>query len=276
MLRRIARAILEVITTSIRRRPAFFAVLGAILVFSTVLIKDNIAEAIRSNIQGVEFAKQFYELHIEDIDLNGQLNEIGDSIEELKLSVSTKGVPNALQETMNTAIQNHNEAVKDIKLIEATNADTEELVKHISDSQFFFLYSNGDERIVRSSLKLSTRSLDDLRSDIKTLKSEWNDANRLVSVPNHQFAPEEMAKIDEAYKKFSHDANAAAIQAESLQMQSLGDRERAVKVAGLYGQLLEDEDSVCKWAIVVLVILGALLGLLSQLAGFQEGAAKAL
>jgi hypothetical protein len=45
--RRIARAVLEGITTSIRRRPAFFAVLGTIVVFSTVLIKDNIAEARR-------------------------------------------------------------------------------------------------------------------------------------------------------------------------------------------------------------------------------------
>jgi hypothetical protein len=56
MLRRIARAVLDSITTVIRRRPAFFAVLGTIVVFSTILIKDNIAEAIRSNIQSVEFA----------------------------------------------------------------------------------------------------------------------------------------------------------------------------------------------------------------------------
>jgi hypothetical protein len=274
MLRRIARAILEGITSSIRRRPAFFAVLGTIVVFSTILIKDNIAEAVRSNIQGVEFAKQFYELHIEDINLNDRLNEVGDSIEELKLLVSTKGVPNALQETMNTAIQNHNEAVKDIKLVEAANADTEELVKHISDSNLFFLYSNGDERIVRSSLKLSNGSLDNLRSEIKTLKGEWSDAYRLASVPDHQFTSEEMAEIDKAYKKFSHDANAAAMQAESLETESLGDRNRAVKVAELYGQLLEKENNVCKWVIIILVILGSALGLLSQLAGAREGALK--
>jgi hypothetical protein len=274
MFRRIARAVLEGITTRIRRRPAFFAVLGAIVVFSSVLIKDNIAEAIRSNIQAVEFAKQFYELHIEDIDLNTRLNEVGDSVEELKLMVSKKDVPNALQETMNTGIQDHNDAVKNIKLIQAGDADTEELVKHISDSDSFFIYSDADERIVRSSLKLSSKALGDLRSDIKTLKNEWNEANRLVSVPNHRFTSEEMAKIVEAYKKFSHDANAAAIQSEQLEMLSLETRARAVKVAELYRQFLEEGNSVCKWAIIILVVVGSALGLLSQLAGVEEGAVK--
>ena len=275
MLRRMARAVLEGITTRIRRRPALFVVVGAIVVFCTVLIKDNIEEAIRSNIQGVELAKQFYELHIEDVDLTDRLNEVGDSVEELKLLTSTKGVSSALREKINTAIQHHNEAVKDTKLTEAANADMEELVKHIGDSEFFFMYSNGDEKIVRSSLKLSNDSLVDLNRNIENLKTEWNAANILASVPNHQFTSEEMAKIDEAYEKFAHDANAAAIQAQQLEDLARGDRERAVGVAGLYSQLLEREDSVCKWLIIVLVILGTALGLLSQLAGVEEGVAKA-
>ncbi len=274
MLRRIARAVLEGITTRIRRRPAFFAVLGAIVVFSTVLIKDNIAEAVRSNIQAVEFAKQFYELHIEDINLNTRMNEVGDSVEELNLLVSKKDIPNYLQETMNTAIQNHNEAVKNIALIQAGNADIEELVKHISDSNVFFIYSDADERIVRSSLKLSNNALEDLRSDIKTLKNEWNAATGLVSVPTPKFTPEEMAKIVEAYKKFGHDAEAAAIQSEQLELLSRENRARASKVAELYRQFLGEEDSVCKWVLIMLVVLGATLGLLSQLAGVGEGAVK--
>jgi hypothetical protein len=141
-------------------------VLGAMVIFATVLIKDNIAEGIRSNIQAVEFAKQFYELHIEDIDLNSRLNEVGDSVEELNRLVSKKDVPNALQEIMNTALQNHNEAVKNAKLIQAANADTEELVRRVGDSTFFFTYSDGEERILRSDLKLSRNSLESLRSDI--------------------------------------------------------------------------------------------------------------
>jgi hypothetical protein len=61
---------------------------------------------IRSNIQALEFAKEFYELHIEDIDLNTRLNEV----EQLRLLASKQDVPNSLQKTMNAAIQNHNEA----------------------------------------------------------------------------------------------------------------------------------------------------------------------
>jgi hypothetical protein len=175
---------------------------------------------------------------------------------------------------MSTGIQRYNEAVKGVKLVEAANADTEELVKHISDSNFFFMYSNGDERMVRSSLKLSNSSLADLRSDIQAVKTEWNDANKLVSVPNHQFTSEEMAKIGEAYEKFSHDAEAAAIQADALQTESIRDRNLAVKVAGLYGQLLEKGNNICKWVIIVLVVLGSALGLLSQLVGVKEGAAE--
>ena len=76
---------------------------------------------IRSNLQALEFAKEFYELHIEDIDLNTRLNEV----EQLRLLASKQDVPNSLQKTMNTAIQNHNEAVKNTKLIQASNADTE-------------------------------------------------------------------------------------------------------------------------------------------------------
>jgi hypothetical protein len=271
MLRRIARVVFEAITTSIRRRPAFFAVLGAIVVFSSVLIKDNIAEAVRSNIQALEFAKQFYELHIEDIDLNTRLNEVGDSVEELRLLVSKQDVPDSLQKMMNKGIQSHNEAVKNTKLIQASNADTEELVKHISDSNSFFIYSNADERIVRSDLKLYNKALEDLRSDIKTLKDEWNEANRLVSAPNHPFTSEELAKIVEAYKKFSHDAEAAAIQSEQLEGASSETRARAVKVAELYRQFLEDGNRVCKWAIIILVVVGSALGLLSQLARVEPG-----
>jgi hypothetical protein len=137
MLRGIARAFLQGITTQIHRRPTLFAVLGANVIFSTFLINDNIAEAIRANSQAVELAKQFYELHIEDIDLNTRLNEVGDSVEGLKFLVSNQKVSNALQGTINTAIQNHNDTVKNIKLIAAANADTAELVKLISDSTRF-------------------------------------------------------------------------------------------------------------------------------------------
>lgn len=274
MLRRVARALFEVLITRIRRRPALFAVLGAIVVFSSVLIKDNVAEAVQSNIQAVESAKEFYELHIEDIELNTRLNEVGDSVEELRHLVSKENIPNTLQETLNTAIQNHNDAVKNVKLIQASNADTEERVKHISDSDIFFIYSDAKERIVRNDLKIYNHALEDLRSDITTVKNELNEANRLVSVPNHRFTSEELAKIGKAYKKFSHDAEAAAIQSESLEEESRGTQAQAVKVAELYGQFLEDGDRVCKWAIIILVVTGSVLGLLSQLAGVGEGAVK--
>jgi hypothetical protein len=276
MLRRIARAGLEGVTTRIRRRPAFFAVLGAIVIFSTVLIKDNIAEAIRSNIQAVEFGKQFYELHIEDIDLNARLNEVGDFLEELKIIVSNKDVSNALQETIDTGIQNHNEAVKNIKLIQAANVDTEELLRHISDSIFFFTYSDGGERILRNDLKQLKRSLEALRTDIGTLKREWNVANRLVAGPNHQFTSGEMAKIVDAYKQFSHDAEAAAIQSAHLEAESRGDRGRAIEIAESYRRFLEEEDDVCKWALIFLVVIGSVLSLVSQLAGVEDGAIKNL
>ena len=274
MFRKLTRAVLDSIITKIRRRPAFSVVLGAMVIFATVLIKDNIAEGIRSNIQAVEFAKQFYELHIEDIDLNSRLNEIGDSVEELNRLVSKKDVPNALQEIMNTALQNHNEAVKNAKLIQAANADTEELVRRVGDSTFFFTYSDGEERMLRSDLKLSRNSLESLRSDITTLKDEWNEANRLASVPNAQYTSEQMAKIIEVYKKFSHDADAAAIQSEHLEALSREVRARAVKVAELYRHFLEEQDRVCKWAIILLVVVGSALGLLSQLAAVQEGPAE--
>jgi hypothetical protein len=83
-----------------------------------------------------------------------------------------------------------------------------------------------------------------------------------------------MAKIIEAYKKFSHDADAAAIQSEHLEALSREVRARAVKVAELYRQFLEEQDRVCKWAIILLVVVGSALGLLSQLAAVQEGPAK--
>ena len=69
----------------------------------------------------------------------------------------------------------------------------------------------------------------------------------------------------EAYKKFSRDGNAAAIQSEQLEGASCETRRRAVKVAELYRQFLEDGNRVCKWAIITLVVVGSALGLLSQL-----------
>jgi hypothetical protein len=274
MFLRIVRAVFEDITTKIHRHPAFFVVLGALVIFSTVLIKDNIAEGVRSNIQAVEFAKQFYELHIEDIDLNSRLNEVGDSVEELSRLVSKEDIPGALQETMNTAIRNHNEAAKNAKLIQATNDDTEELVRRVGDSTLFFTYSDGEATILRNDLQLSGNRLEALRSDIKTLNDEWNETNRLASVANPQYTSEQLAKIVEAYKKFSHDAEAAAIQSEHLEALSLENRARALKVAELYRQFLEEENTICKWAIIILVVVGSALGLLSQLAGVQEGPAK--
>jgi hypothetical protein len=71
-------------------------------------------------------------------------------------------------------------------------------------------------------------------------------ANRLVSVRTPTFTSEEMAKIVEAYNKFGHDAEAAAIQSEQLESLSRENRARAAKVAELYRQFLGGEDSVSK------------------------------
>jgi hypothetical protein len=193
-------------------------------------------------------------------------------VNELEALVSKKSVPNSLQKTINTAIENHNTAVKNIKLIQAANSHTETLVNHISDSMFFFTYSDAEDAILRNDLKLSETRLDELLGDIKTLKDERNKANNLASAPNHEFTSEETAKIVEAYKTFSHDAEAAAIQSTHLEDLSREDRARAVKVAELYGQFLEGEDSVCKWAIIILVLVGSAHGLLGQLGLGSRGA----
>jgi hypothetical protein len=263
MLRRIVGGIVG----KIRARPGSFAVLVAIVTLATVLVKDNIADAVRSNIQSVEFAKQFYELHVADIDLNTRINEIDDSVEELKLIVSRKEVPSASQELLTRAIQNHNDAVQNTKLIQAAAADTEDLVKHIGDSIFFFTYSDGEEGLLRSNIKLLHDRLDELSSDIKTLKGEWNKVNMVVSVPDS-------SKYVEACKTFDHDAAAAAIQAANLEDLSRENRLRAVRVAESYRQFLEEGEGVCDWAIILLVVTGAVLGLLSLLAGVNEGPVK--
>ena len=174
---------------------------------------------------------------------------------------------------MDSAISNYDEAIKNAKLVEAANSDTEELLQHISHSVLFFTYSEGDEGIARFDLALSKKGLNDLVSDIKKLRTEWYEANNLFGVArDHELTAQEKAAIIEAYDRAKTDAERAAIQSVTLESMSRENRTRTLKVAEDYRRFLEDQDRRCRRAIISLVVVGSALALLSQIAGIKEGA----
>ena len=269
--RKIVLALFEKISRRIRRHPAFFAILGSTIVFSTVVIKDNISEDIRSHLQAVEAAKQFYSLHSEDIELAAQLGRIDDKIETLRQMIAMGNVSGDLQKLANTTTANYNEGYKNAKLTEASNSDTEELLKHVDDSELMFLWSEGQERMIKFNIKSAKGLLEELFAQLEESKTDLTNASTMVNVPNHNFTREEGMNIHALFSTAENKSEKAAIQAIHLRADALGNRNMALEVAESYRNLLESEDRICKWVIIVLIVLGSGLGLLSQLVGIESG-----
>jgi hypothetical protein len=274
MIRKIVLALFEMIRPSIQRNTVLFAILGAAIVFSTIVIKDNISEDIRSHLESVEVAKQFYSVHSEDIELGSRLDNIDEKIQELKQVLENKEVSNSLQEIANSATKGNNEAAKDANLIRSSNTDTQDLLDHIDDSELEFMWDEGEERIIKYDVNLSNNWLAVLSKDIEDSRTELNEAYKMVSIPNHKFTPEELVDIRHAFATAKHSSDAAAIQGMHLTMGAAEDRIRALKAADAYRRRLEMEDRACRWVIIVLIVIGSVIGLLSQVVGIEREKVK--
>ena len=253
-MKRVAFFLLNALRSRIRRSPVRYAFIASGIVLSTVLIKDNIAEDIRSHISSTELAEQFYKLHSENLFFASWLKEISNSVDALSTAKSGSE-PTVLDKTIKGAIENSRDARTNALLTKAANQNAEELLNQVSDSELFFTYSDGESRILRGNLKISNNALKALNAQLKQTEEQWNEASRNIS-------SDESANL-RVFSKLKNDIDHEAIQAENLKDLSDESRQRASKTADLYRQYLETENTICRRVLIALVVIGAALGFIS-------------
>jgi hypothetical protein len=271
LYQKIVLPLFEKVRPSVRRHPSFFAILGSTIVFSTVVIKDNLSEDVRSHVQGVESAAQFYSLHNQSIELNARLAAtIERGVQELQQKLGKENSDGDLQRSATMTTQNYNEAYRNEKLAEATNDDTEELMKHVDDSEFMFLWTGGEERSIRYNVKSSKCLFESFSVQLQEVEDSLDRAVNTVSGPKRAFTPQEIVAVKAAFDRAKSKSEAALAQSMYLRADSEITRKKAANTTESYRQLLETENRICKWVIICLVVIGTLIGLLSQLVGGQS------